>query len=285
MTYQKDYKKIVLITGCSSGIGLDAAVFLATKGIRVYAGVRNLERIGLLDNAAGRDGVGHLLTPVKLDVDHNEEIDQVTRLIFEKERDAADAGAEFILVNNAGFAVIGAAEDITLEAYERQFRTNFFGAVALTKAFLPELRRRGRGKVIQISSTFGRIAAPVVSAYAASKFALEGFSESLRYEVIRHGIYISLVEPGPVISNLIDNINYAEGYESSPYREFYQKYQDLAEMSNLVASQPREISETILRIIESPKPSLRYPIGATAAAETLNRFIPEALVENFYKFI
>lgn len=284
MGYLPDYRYVALITGCSSGIGYATSLYLAEKGVRVFAGVRLREKIAFLDEEAAKKGVGHLFTPVELKVDSIDEVERVSQLVLEREKKALEGGAELILVNNAGFAVIGALEDLSLEAYERQFKTNFFGAVALTKAFVPFMRERGRGKIIQISSAFGRMAIPVVSAYAASKFALEGFSESLRYELYRFGVYVSLVEPGPVLSNFVENINYAENHESSPYRESYQKYQDLAELSSLVAQSPVEVAELIWKIVQDPNPKLRYPLGITSFAENLRRILPEAFIDELSRF-
>ncbi|MCS6983790.1 MAG: SDR family oxidoreductase [Leptospiraceae bacterium] len=279
MGYLPDYRYVVLITGCSSGIGFATSLLLAENGVRVFAGLRQREKIGMLDEEAAKRGIGHLLTPVELNVDSHADIERVVRLVIEREEKAWERGAEPILINNAGFAIIGALEDLSMEAYERQFRTNFFGPVALVKAIVPTMRQLRRGKIIQLSSAFGRLAIPVVSAYASSKFALEGFSESLRYELLRYNIYVSLVEPGPVLSNFVDNLEYAQNHESSLYREQYRKYQDLAEISALVAQSPAEIAHLIWKIIQEKTPRLRYPVGITNLAENLKRVLPETFID------
>src|ERR1017187_9102826 len=180
--------KIALITGSSSGFGLLTSIELAKAGFRVVATMRDLGRRERLDQAA--TGVAALLDVRALDVTNFDAlpafVDSVVR----------DYGRLDVLVNNAGFAVAGFAEDIKLEELRQQFETNFFGAVAMTKAALPTMRRQRSGHIIQVSSISGLHGSVTVSSYSASKHALEGWSESLRMEVSSLGIKVVLIEPG-----------------------------------------------------------------------------------------
>src|SRR6202167_3278682 len=182
--------KIALITGSSSGFGLLTSVELAKAGFRAVATMRDLGRRERLDQAVAAAGVGAKVDVRALDVTQFDTlpgfVDAVVR----------DYGRLDVLVNNAGFAVAGFAEDIKLDELRLQFETNFFGAVAMTKAALPTMRRQHSGHVIQVSSIAGLHGSVTVSSYSASKHALEGWSESLRLELNTLGIKVVLVEPG-----------------------------------------------------------------------------------------
>jgi NAD(P)-dependent dehydrogenase (short-subunit alcohol dehydrogenase family) len=183
--------KIVVITGASSGIGLLTAVELARRGHTVVATMRDLARRTRLDEAAAAAGVAARLDFRRLNVT---EFDSIPTVVGEIVR---DHGRIDVLVNNAGFAVAGFAEDLKLEEIRMQFETNFFGHVAMTKAAIPVMRKQGSGHIIMIASIAGRAASPVTSSYAASKFALEGWSEALRIELRSLGIRVVLVNPAP----------------------------------------------------------------------------------------
>lgn len=183
-------EKVALVTGSSSGIGLLTTVELARAGFRVVASMRDLGRRQRLDEAAAAAGVAKDIDVRRLDVT---EFDRIPEFVSQLDR---DYGRLDVLVNNAGFAVAGFAEDLLLEELRQQFETNFFGAVSVAKAVLPIMRRQRSGHIIMVSSIGGRISAPVIGAYDSSKFALEGWSESLRIETRSLGIRVVLVEPG-----------------------------------------------------------------------------------------
>jgi NAD(P)-dependent dehydrogenase (short-subunit alcohol dehydrogenase family) len=182
--------KIALITGCSNGFGLLTSIELAKAGYRVVAIMRELSRRTKLDQAVEAAAVADKIDVRALDVTHFPDISAFVDTIV------ADYGRIDVLVNNAGFAMAGFAEDINLEELRTQFETNFFGAVAMTKAVLPIMRKQRSGYIIQISSIVGLQGSITVSSYSASKHALEGWSESLRLEVNALGIKVVLVEPG-----------------------------------------------------------------------------------------
>ena len=183
-------QKVAVITGSSSGIGLLTAIEFAHNGYRVVATMRDLSRSGRLEEAAQKAGVREKLDLRRLDVTEFDSLPGAVEAIVR------DHGRIDVLVNNAGFSVAGFVEDLHLSEIRHQFETNFFGNVAMTKAVLPVMRQQKSGHIIQVASVTGRLGQPMLSAYCASKFALEGFSESLRIETHSLGIRVSLVEPG-----------------------------------------------------------------------------------------
>jgi len=169
-------EKVAVITGSSSGIGLLTAIELARGGYRVVATMRDLGRRTRLEEAAERAGVSGQFDLRDLDVTETDSIPGVVEAVVR------DHGRIDVLVNNAGFAMAGFAEDMCLAEIRQQFETNFFAHVAMTKAVLPVLRRQRSGHIIMVSSISGRVGQPVLSSYSSSKFALEGWSEALRIE-------------------------------------------------------------------------------------------------------
>ena len=182
--------KTVLITGASSGFGLLTTIALARQGWRVLATMRDLSRKDRLEAAAKVGSVLDRIEFLALDVT---DFQQISTLAAEIAVRPAQLDA---IVNNAGFATAGFAEDVSDVELRRQFDTNFFGATAVTRAFLPQLRLQGGGYIVMLSSISGRIGFPGVSGYVASKFALEGWAETLRLEMKPLGIQVVLVEPG-----------------------------------------------------------------------------------------
>ena len=182
--------RTALITGASSGFGLLMSVTLAKRGWRVLATMRDLNRREKLENAARDAGVLERIEFHALDITNREQIAKIANLV------AGRGEPLHALVNNAGFAVPGFADDVTDAELREQFDTNFFGTVAVTQALLPQMRRQGFGHVLMVTSISGRMGYPGVSSYAASKFALEGWTETLRFEMLPLGIHAVLIEPG-----------------------------------------------------------------------------------------
>src|SRR5208283_907532 len=182
--------KIAVVTGSSSGIGLLTAVELAQNGYRVVATMRNLANGGRLDEAAQKARVRDRVDLRRLDITEFDAMPSTVEAIVREH------GRIDVLVNNAGFSTAGFAEDMTLAELRHQLETNFFGNVAMTKAMLPVMRAQREGHIITVTSIGGLLGNPMLSAYCASKYALEGWSESLRIETHSLGIRVSLVEPG-----------------------------------------------------------------------------------------
>jgi len=263
-------EKIALVTGSSSGIGLLTAVELAKAGFRVIATMRDLGRRERLDKAASAAGVGDKLDIQRLDVSEIAAIPAFAEKFF------ADCGRLDVLVNNAGFAVAGFAEDVKLDELRQQFETNFFGHVALTKAVLPMMRQQRSGHIIMVSSISGLHGAFSVSSYAASKFALEGWSESLRLEVNALGVKVVLVEPGAYKTDIWDrNAHIVEKAldGSSPNRERGAKFKE--RVQEIPKRDPIEVARLIARIAQDPNPRLRYLVGTDAHIQLwLKRLLP-----------
>ncbi|QMV39808.1 SDR family oxidoreductase [Cohnella cholangitidis] len=253
-------EKIALVTGASSGFGLLIAVALADKGYRVIATMRDLDRQAPLRQEAERYGVGAKLEIMKLDVTDASSIDEAVT------RTASLFGRIDLLVNNAGFAVGGFIEEVPMEAWRAQMETNFMGVVAVTRAVLPLMRLQREGAIIQIGSVSGRVGLPGYGAYAASKFAIEGFSESLRHEVAPYGIRVLLVEPGAYRTPIWSK-GFASLYKlpNSPYAESLASVLEYAAKTADASPDPREVADLVVRLaVQKRSKRLRYPIGRGA---------------------
>ena len=248
----------VLITGCSSGIGLAAATVLAARGWRVVASARRAEDVARL-KAAGHNAV-------LLDVADSSSIASAL-----DETLALTGGRLDGLVNNAGIAIPGAVEDLRREHLERQFATNLFSILELTNRVLPLMRRQGHGRIVMISSILGRVAVPWRGAYNASKFALEGLTDTLRLELRGSGIRVSLVNPGPVKSRFRDNslANFDAWLDTStsPHRETYARLraETGAQKDNQPFTvEPKAVARKIAHALESRRPQARYYVTLPA---------------------
>lgn len=263
-------EKIAVITGTSSGIGLLTAVELAKQGFRVVATMRDLGRRGRLEQAVQAAGVASSIDVRRLDVT---EFSSVPNLVSEIVRDHSRID---VLVNNAGFAVAGFAEDMALDEIRLQFETNFFGNVALTQAVLPAMRKQASGHIIMMSSIGGLHGALSISSYSASKFALEGWTESLRLEVNSLGIKVVLVEPGSYQTdiwtrNAVLGKKTVDG--SSPNRERGERMRN--QVQKLKKKDPIDVARLVVRIAQDPNPRLRYLVGSDARMQLwLKRLLP-----------
>lgn len=276
-------EKIALITGSSSGFGLLTSIELAKAGFKVVATMRDLGRRERLDQAASAAGVAVQLDIRALDVTDFDSlpgfVDAVVR----------DHGCLDVLVNNAGFAVAGFLEDIKLEELRRQFETNFFGAVAMTKAALPTMRRQHSGHIIMVSSIGGLLGTVTIGSYSASKHALEGWSESLRLETNSLGIKVVLVEPGSFQTDIWTRgavLGEQVTQETSPNIQRMLRMRDLIQA--LPKSDPMEVARKIAAIAQDPNPKLRYVVGRDAKIQlALKRILPwkwhEKIVANYLK--
>jgi NAD(P)-dependent dehydrogenase (short-subunit alcohol dehydrogenase family) len=263
-------EKIAVISGTSSGIGLLSAVELARQGFRTVATMRDLERRDRLDQAILAAGVATNIDMRRLDVTEFNSFDEFVSSVVR------DYGRIDALINNAGFAVAGFAEDMSLDEIRLQFETNFFGNVALTQAVLPVMRKQRSGHIIMMSSIGGLHGALSISSYSASKFALEGWTESLRLEVNSLGIKVVLVEPGSYQTdiwtrNAVLGKKTVDG--SSPNRERGERMRD--QVQKLKKKDPVEVARLVARIIQDPNPRLRYLVGSDARMQLwLKRLLP-----------
>ncbi|MFO0592905.1 MAG: SDR family oxidoreductase [Polyangiaceae bacterium] len=262
---------LVLITGTSSGIGLATAVECAAAGMRVVATLRNLDKRGALEKAAKERGV-------KLDV---EQLDVTSKTAAAKVREIVlKYGPVYALVNNAGVAVGGAFEEQSEDDVRDQFETNVFGLMAMTRAALPFMRAAGRGRIINVSSISGRLSFPLLSVYGATKHAVEGFSEGLRWEVEPFGIQVVSVEPGTVKTPIFAD-NQRRGALISPdsvYAEISRRVEQLIMDGVDKGIEAADVGAAIARLVSDPSPPFRVMLGNDARGlVALRRLLPDRL--------
>jgi NAD(P)-dependent dehydrogenase (short-subunit alcohol dehydrogenase family) len=256
-------QKIALVTGASSGIGQATARLLARRGYRVIGTSR--------DPSAGERLPAVELVP--LDVRSDASVSACIEAVLRQE------GRIAVLVNNAGYELAGALEEVTLDEAKAQFETNFFGVVRMVRSVLPVMRRQRRGRIINISSLQGLTSVPFLGIYSASKFAVEGYTEALRHEVRPFNIHVSLVEAGFVKTNIGYNRQVAARHidEYDPWR---QRAQEAIRESEENAPGPELVAKAVLAIAESKAPRLRHQVGRQAKwVSGLRRILPEAAFE------
>jgi NAD(P)-dependent dehydrogenase (short-subunit alcohol dehydrogenase family) len=269
---------IALITGSSSGIGLATSLYLARRGYTVWATMRNLEKASELRKIIESERLPIELA--QLDVCDDSSVKEAVAQILQK------SGRIDVLVNNAGYGLRGAIEEVSLDEWKRQFETNFYGVIRVTQAVLPQMRAQRSGAIVNISSVLGRMAIPFSGPYTASKFALEGLTETLRYELAPWNIKVVLIEPGFIATNFQQNAQLAQAAQSqdSPYALFKQASGRRVQRNIYRAAPPERVAETIYRAITHPRPKLRYAVGRDARLVLpLRRFLPEGLFERILK--
>jgi NAD(P)-dependent dehydrogenase (short-subunit alcohol dehydrogenase family) len=203
-------QKVAVVTGSSTGIGFETCLMLGRNGIRTYATMRDLSKADLIKKFAEKEGLP--LIVIQMDVDKDDSVVRAFKEIYEDD----EGGMRLdILINNAGFGLFGALEDQTIENIRKQFETNLFGAVRTIQQVLPKMRDQRSGTIINISSLAGYIGFPASSVYVSTKFALEGLSESLAYEIQPYGISVILIEPGVIKTNFVENIIMPDDIQSN----------------------------------------------------------------------
>ena len=249
--------KTALVTGCSSGIGYSTCLLLARNNFKVYGTVRNLSKSKKIQEVIDKEKI-HLKI-ILLDVNDSESIQNAIRDIL------YDSRKIDVLINNAGYGMFGPIEDITTEDVKLQFETNFFGVIRLIKEIVPIMRKQGNGTIVNISSMVGRFGVPLNAAYVSSKFAIEGLSESISYELAEFGIKIIVIEPGVVQTNFFNNLKINGLDTSSPYYELMKKRVSFLKiaMKNSPTSSS-QVANTILDALNSKRPEFRYVIGIDA---------------------
>ena len=262
----------VLITGASSGIGKATALFLAERGYTVIATSRVASRLDDLLSEANHRGAS--VIGVELDINSEDSVAFTVPELIERH------GAIDTLVNNAGFGLWGPVEVLSAAELKSQFETNFFAAVRMMQAVLPSMIEQRRGTIVNISSVLGRIGTPFNGAYVSSKFALEGISESLKTEVQPFGVRVAMVEPGLFRTNFPDNEirGRAVDDESSAYSPYIQKQSENHDLFELLGGDPTRVAKVVHKVITSPSPNFRNPVGIDARAGTLAaRLLPERI--------
>jgi len=248
-------RKTAIVTGTSSGFGMHCAIELAKAGFYVISTMRDIGRAESLLKLADENKVSDLIHLHDLDVTLTESIH--TFKDFIKEFHSID-----VLVNNAGFALGGFSEELSIDEYRLQFETNVFGVIAITQSVLPFMRKNKRGRIINMSSISGKFGFPGLSPYTASKHALEGYSESLRIELRPFGIDVVLIEPGSYQTNIWSSIDNLTIDSHSPYSFYMEALLKNMENSKAGHGNPIDVAKLVTKLAISTKtPKLRYPIG------------------------
>ncbi|MGN8216893.1 SDR family oxidoreductase [Halococcus morrhuae DSM 1307] len=267
--------KTVLITGCSSGIGRATAEAFLDAEWTVYATARDDADVSDLEMAGCETAA--------LDVTDDDQVESVVERIVE-DTDRIDC-----LVNNAGYGQFGPIEDVPTERVREQFETNAFGPHRLIRAVLPHMRDRGRGRIINVSSTAGRFVTPGRGVYAGSKSAFEAMSEALRTEVADYGIDVSVVAPGPVATAFDERAgDELDGLErSGAYELFYDYFDDYRTVveGGVGTVSPTEVADAILDAAVAPDPPARYPVGTLAGVAEYARFLPAGVRNSLYDLV
>ncbi|MCW5804948.1 MAG: SDR family oxidoreductase [Deltaproteobacteria bacterium] len=243
--------KIVFITGATAGIGRETALYLARLGHHVIASGRKLPELAKLKAEAA----GHKLDTVALDVTSAASI---ASAVAEVDKLTAHRGPD-VLVNNAGFGVLGPTSEISDAEMRRQYETNVFGLMNVTRAFLPRMVERRAGRIINVSSAGGRITLPFFGVYNSTKYAVESLSDALRYELKPFGIDVALIEPGVIRTNFeATAVSGLDAMRSGVYGAAFAKYEEMSKAADRFASNPIVIAKAIARAVQARRPSARY---------------------------
>ena len=249
--------KIALVTGSSSGIGFETSLALARNGYHTFATMRNLGKDEKIKQIIEKEDLS--IEILELDVDNEESVNRAIKTVSEKK------GRIDVLVNNAGYGMWGTVEDVSIDEFKEQFETNFFSIIRLIQKVAPIMRKQNSGNIVNISSVAGRIGFPVSPAYISSKFALEGLSESLRFELMPFGINVIIIEPGVIKTNFFDSMKLSEkSQQDSTYKEITDKVISGVKMMAEMGTSPKEVADTIIKALKDEKPLPRYVIGNDA---------------------
>ena len=251
-------EKIAVVTGSSSGIGYETSLSLAREGYFTYATMRDLKKADVIKKISQDENLP--LKVIELDVDDEDSTENAIRAIID-EKQRID-----VLVNNAGWGIWGTAEDVSLEEFREQFETNFFSIIRIIQKVAPVMRKQGSGDIVNISSIAGRIGFPVSTAYISSKFALEGLSESIRFELGPFGVNVIIIEPGVIKTNFFDSMKIAKrAKENDTYKEITKKVISGVKMMAEMGTSPKEVANAIIKSLKEEKPLPRYVVGNDAA--------------------
>ena len=251
-------EKVALVTGSSSGIGFETSLALARNGFYTFATMRDVSKGDKLMEITKKENL--TLEIIELDVDKEGSIENAVQNIMEKKQRID------LLVNNAGWGLWGSVEDVSVDEFKTQFETNFFAIIRMIQEVLPIMRKQNSGNIVNISSVAGRIGFPISPAYISSKFALEGLSESLRFELMPFGINVIIIEPGVIKTNFFDPIKLAKKAENTDvYRDITTKVVSGVKMMAQMGTEPKVVADTIIQAIKEEKPLPRYVVGNDAS--------------------
>lgn len=254
-------KKVALVTGSSSGIGYETALLLARNGFDTFATMRNMNKSKEISEVSERENLP--LRLLQLDVNDDKSVTDAVNNILEEKNSIE------VVVNNAGYGLMGSVEDSSLDEIKAQFETNFFGAIRVMQKVIPIMREQRSGTIVNVSSIAGRIGFPMGSAYVSSKFALEGLSESISYELKQFGIKIILIEPGVIKTNFALVTPKKAVDKNSSYSQLMNKLEENLFSTIANGTSPKEVATVILHSITESNPEHRYLVG-NDAVELIN---------------
>lgn len=249
-------QKVALVTGSSSGIGFETCLALAKDGYHTFASMRDLKKSQKLKQTADKENLP--ITILELDVDDERAIVSTIKKIID-ETNRID-----VLVNNAGYGQFGCLEDVSVEEFRKQFETNFFSIVRIIQEVSPHMRKQGSGIIVNISSLAGRMGLPGSPAYISSKFALEGLSECLRYELGMFGIKTTLIEPGVVKTRFFDSMKLPETNKDPKYKQITENMVSGVKMMVEMGTPPSKAAEAVIKAIHDKEMLPRYVVGTDA---------------------
>ena len=251
-------EKVAVVTGTSSGIGFETALALAREGYYTYATMRDTTKSDKIKESGKKENLK--IDVLELDVDDENSVKTAIQKILEQKQRID------VLVNNAGWGLWGCVEDVSINEFKAQFDTNFFSIIRLIQEVVPTMRKQGSGTIVNVSSVVGRIGFPASPAYISSKFALEGLSESLRFELAPFGVDVVIIEPGVIKTNFMKNMKMAEKSESDTvYRDITVKVVSGVKMMAEMGTHPKEVADTIVKSTKDEKPLPRYVVGNDAS--------------------
>jgi len=250
-------EKVALVTGCSSGVGLETALALARDGYHTFASMRDLGKAGELEQVVKKENLS--INIIELDVDKEESIVSAIKKVV------TDGGRLDILVNNAGYGQFGCTEDLSVDDFRKQFETNFFSIVRIIQEVAPIMRKQNSGIIVNISSIVGRMGLPVSPAYISTKFALEGLSECLRYELGQFGIKTTLIEPGVIKTNFFNSMKVPESKTDPKYKTLTDNILAGLKMMVEMGTAPSQVANVIIKAIHDDEILPRYIVGTDAA--------------------
>jgi len=249
-------EKIALVTGSSSGIGFETSLALARDGYYTFASMRDITKGTTLKEIAKKEDIS--IEVIEMDVDKEESIKSAIEKIF------VDKKRLDLLVNNAGYGQFGCTEDVTIEEFREQFDTNFFSIVKIIQEVAPIMRKQKSGIIVNIGSIVGRMGLPGSSAYISTKFALEGLSECLRYELGMFGIKITIIEPGVIKTNFFDSMRIPHSKTDPKYQEITEHILNGLKMMVEMGTDPSQVAQSIINAIHDKEILPRYVVGSDA---------------------
>jgi len=250
-------EKVALVTGSSSGIGFETSLALARDGYYTYATMRDTSKASKIQEEAKKENLP--IKVIELDVDNEESRRNAIEEIL------ADKKRIDVLVNNAGYGQFGCVEDVPIEEFKKQFETNFFSIVRLIQLITPIMRRQSSGIIVNISSVVGRMGLPGSPAYISTKFALEGLTECLRYELNQFGIKVTAIEPGVIKTNFFDSMKVPESKTDPKYKELTDRLLSGLKMMVEMGTHPSQVADVIIKALHDKEILPRYTVGTDAA--------------------